>query len=447
MSDTLATPPTTTPAAVAAVAPEADNVTLECDEEMPIWYDAECQGGVEFEQVILQDQAKLEDKKRERQRERQPQRARQRQRARARQRQRQYDKQKTTSKSKPTKKQTTAEQPLRSSSGRILKPSLRVTSLRNRSPSPTPTPMPTPTNNRQDNDDTASLSSHDNNMEAPTPVTANKRRRPPSPSPPQESNNNNNNNHDDVDSCHEDTEDDRDLVAASASLRYNWDSLQLGTKLGSAAYNTYIQKQQQQQQQNTHNSSSRPPYTSYTNITSHETLRLVQSFRPPTILPPPGSSLFGVVQHSRLENHYLEAMEDEDDESYADADAEETGVAAAAAAAAGPGPGPPRYPFYSLARLYQTMLSQDTVDADHEQYRRHVQYLSPQACVQEIQDLSKRAEQMKQQEQRVLQTGRDLGLYTEQTTRDISRLLGYTKQQEREQQQHQEADANYQHHD
>ncbi len=91
----------------------------------------------------------------------------------------------------------------------------------------------------------------------------------------------------------------------------------------------------------------------------------------------------------------------------------------------------PRYPFHSLARLYQTMLSQD-VDAHHEQYRRHVQYLSPQACVQEMQDISKRVEALKQQEQRVLQTGRDLGLYTEQTPRDISRFLGYTKQQRQE---------------
>lgn len=330
MSDTLAT----------STAPEADKA-LECDEEMPIFYDAQ-QGDAEFEQMILQDQAKREAKKRQR------------------------DKQKA--KSKP-KKQT---EPLRSSSGRILKPSRRRVASSNRSVSPT---------NIQDKDDNLSSTSQD--MEPPTPVIANKRRR--QPPPPQE-------NDDDNDS-HEDTEDDRDLVAASASLRYNWDPLQLGTNLGSAAYNAYMQKQS--------NSSQRP-------LTSHETLQLVQSFRPPTILPPPGSSLVGVVQHSRLENQYLEAMEDEGEE-----DDEETG---------------PRYPFHSLARLYQTMLSQD-VDADHEQYRRHVQYLSPQACVQEMQDLSKRAEALKQQEKRVLQTGRDLGLYTEQTPRDISRFLGYTKQQ------------------
>jgi hypothetical protein len=334
-----------------SAAPEADKA-LECDEEMPIFYNAE-QGDAEFEQMILQDQAKREAKKRQR------------------------DKQK--SKSKPKKQ---AEEPLRSSSGRILKPSRRVASSNRVSPT-----------NIQDKDDNVSSTSQE--MEPPTPVIANKRRR--RPPPPQE-------NDDDDDDSHEDTEDDRDLVAASASLRYNWDPLQLGTKLGSAAYNAYIQKQQ--------NSSQYP-------LTSHETLRLVQSFRPPTILPPLGSSLVGVVQHLRLENQYLEAMEDE-----GASDDEETGT---------------RYPFHSLARLYQTMLSQD-VDTDHTQYRRHVQYLSPEACVQEMQDISKRAEALKEHEQRVLQTGRDLGLYTEQTTRDISRFLGYTKQQR------QEAEMNSQNH-
>jgi hypothetical protein len=326
MSDTLAT----------SAAPEVYKA-LECDEEMPIFYHAE-QGDAEFEQMILQDQAKREAKKRQR------------------------DKQK--SKSKPKKQRES----LRSSSGRILKPSRRVASL-NRSVSPI---------NIQDKDDNVSSTSQD--MEPPTPVIANKsRRRPP---PPQEKDG-------DEDDSHEDAEDDRDLVAASASLRYNWDPLQLGTKLGSAAYNAYIQKQ---------------PNSAQYALTSHETLRLVKSFRPPTILPPPGSSLVGVVQHSRLENHYLEAMEDEDESAD-----EDTGH---------------QYPFHSMARLYQTMLSQD-VDADHEQYRRHVQYLSPQACVQEMQDMTKRVEALKQQERRVLQTGRDLGLYTEQTTRDISRFLGY----------------------
>jgi hypothetical protein len=239
-----------------------------------------------------------------------------------------------------------------------------------------------------------------NDMQAPTPLIQNKtRRHRPSRHATE---------FDDDDD--DDDDDDYGLVHASQYMAYSWDSLQLGTVLGSAAYNSFLRNQML----------CDPSIQQVPQLTPQQTLQIMQSLRPRTIIPPTESGLHSVVQHNLLQNR-RSLYEDSDNDDWGDYRHEEDEEINGGKSQNEEESSSPRLPFGTLARLYENMCSQD-VD-DWSSFRREAQYLRGNECMDKLQEMESEITTLKEREQRILQTGRDLGFRGVRLAEDVYQLL------------------------
>jgi hypothetical protein len=237
-----------------------------------------------------------------------------------------------------------------------------------------------------------------NDMQAPTPLIQNKTRRH---RPSQQ--------FDDVNDD-DDDDDDEDLIHASQYMSYSWDSLQLGSVLGSAAYNSFLRNQML----------CDPSIQQVPQLTPQQTLQIMQSLRPRTILPPTESGLHSVVQHDLLQNR-RSLYEDSDNDDWDEYRHEEDEEIDGGKSQHDEESSSPRLPFGTLARLYENMCSQD-VD-DWSRFRHEAQYLRGNECMDKLQEMESEITTLKEREQHILQTGRDLGFRGVRLAEDVCQLL------------------------
>jgi hypothetical protein len=244
---------------------------------------------------------------------------------------------------------------------------------------------------------------------------------------------------------------DQDLVQASEYVCHSWDSLQLGTILGSAAYNEFLRGQLYVGVQDLYSSDQEVPQ-----LTAEQLLEVVQSLRPATVLPPPDSVLHWhhhQPQHEEEERSTPVLFDDttivarrqgqvghigNDEEEDNDWEVEAINDDVAPPRSKGGGTGAHEtherthqddFPemealVTDLTQLYETLCWQDA--DDWSSYRRHAnRNLSARACISELQSLEREAQALKQKESQVLEAGRELGLYVgPKIATDVASLLG-----------------------
>ena len=89
------------------------------------------------------------------------------------------------------------------------------------------------------------------------------------------------------------SEGEETVIAGSANLSYSWESLGLGTKMGSAALNQFLRQQ---------NVSSIP------RLSPQQVLQIMDSMRVQTILPPENSELHQVIHKVSFTNRILSLL-------------------------------------------------------------------------------------------------------------------------------------------
>jgi hypothetical protein len=258
-------------------------------------------------------------------------------------------------------------------------------------------------------------------------------------------------------------ENDQDLVQASEYICHSWDSLRLGTVLGSAAYNEFLRRQLFVSVPDLYSSDQEVPQ-----LTAEQLLQVVQSLRPATVLPPPESRLYwhhhqqkqggeeeeqrstpvlfddtivAARRHGQAGHVGNDEEDDNDWEVQAINDDFATAYHTAAPRSKGGATGA-HEPTHDrthqdddvpemeslvtdLTQLYEALCWQDA--DDWSSYRRHANLnLSASACINELQSLERDAQALKQKEAQVLETGRELGLYVgPRIATDVASLLGY----------------------
>jgi hypothetical protein len=158
------------------------------------------------------------------------------------------------------------------------------------------------------------------------------------------------------------------------NLVYSWDSLLLGKELGSVALNQHLTQR----------------HGTLSQLTSLETLQIVQSTRLETIVPPEGSKLSKVPETTRQENKELYGLDKDDNDNDA---------------------------FKTCARLYESMLNQDVA-----QNRRQIQQLSPSQLVGRLEHLEHAVASLKERETKTLNASRELKLLN---NAEICKLMGF----------------------
>ena len=206
---------------------------------------------------------------------------------------------------------------------------------------------------------------------------------------------------------------DEDCVQAPEHLAFHWEDLQLGSVLGSAAYNEFL-KQQHLRQRLTRSSLDCP----FPQLTPLQIYQAVQSMKLKTILPPATSRIHSITHNSRAEKRRFlrRHVGDEDHEySHKPLDSSRSLVDS---------------PFQASVRLYETMCAQDVDDG--MTYRRRAQNMSSHSCLEILARLESEVSDLQQRQDRVFQTARQAGLMTSELNQQISQFLGYSRPAENE---------------
>jgi hypothetical protein len=166
------------------------------------------------------------------------------------------------------------------------------------------------------------------------------------------------------------------LFTNAAYLRYSWKELQLGTVVGTPAYNNCLQQISSGDSQVV---KPLPPL---------EILEIVQSLRAKTVYPPRGSELQGFVGKSSPYSSH-----DEEDSLQ-----------------------------HCMGRLYQEMCRQDSDDWSN--YKRRSNHWKSSDVRDKLRRMENQIQELQQEENSILQGLRESGVVTANTMEDAYRLLG-----------------------
>ena len=194
--------------------------------------------------------------------------------------------------------------------------------------------------------------------------------------------------------------------AKAGNLRHSWDSLRLGSSdaVGTGAYNALLRDVLRD-----NGGGSVPQFTPF------QTLQIVQTLRPPTVLPPKNSGLEHVLDNFPHNYRYgsddveLSGMDgDKTEQNYQNSEDKE---------------GERRF-MLALTRAYQTMHDQDADTG--AAYRQHLQYtMSAESLPQELRRLDDTIVQLNEREKNIMKTTESLGLNSAKVKRDVSYFLGF----------------------
>mmetsp|Transcript_15489 Transcript_15489/g.34578 ORF Transcript_15489/g.34578 Transcript_15489/m.34578 type:complete len:400 (-) Transcript_15489:60-1259(-) len=274
------------------------------------------------------------------------------------------------------------------------------------------------------------------------------------------------------------------ILNSTDTLAYSWDGLKLGSEVGIAALAADSSRVSHRLKDSANAASSIPPEPPEP-LSTTQTLHMIRRLRPKTCLPPPGSGLFGVVRRTKFENErwyggdherfadevdkrimkkalstygkQSEAMasehccveggetvqekgekdvvetlneakesstdkasctrEQQQHESAGETsiEKEKEGKALASKSCA------PVVPFTALARVYETLCSQDADDGTA--FRNGCNYLTSSAMVDQLRSVENELlSELEMRERDVMRGSSDL---VDDTTKDVALLLGY----------------------
>jgi hypothetical protein len=175
------------------------------------------------------------------------------------------------------------------------------------------------------------------------------------------------------------------LITNAAYLRYSWKELQLGTVVGTPAYNNCLQQQI--------SSSGDDSQAVVQPVPPLEILEIVQSLRAKTVYPPRGSELQAFVV-GKPSPSYSSHANDEEDASLQ----------------------------ICMGRLYQAMCRQDSDDWSN--YKRRSNHWKSSDVRDKLRRMENQIQELQQEENTVLQGLRESGVVTANTMEDAYRLLG-----------------------
>ena len=253
-----------------------------------------------------------------------------------------------------------------------------------------------------------------------------------------------------------------ELVKLSQHVCHSWESLRLGTVLGTPAYNEYLREQLLRSDGRgngpggicDHNERRVPQFK------SEEVLQMVRNLRPPQTAPPPAPTLGGSGMSSvrrrgpargsisfvsrprrtsavSCSSPAPSSLADDGDENDLEVQAINNGHMMVVDDSGSEGDDGEQdenlarisSSLYSdVLKLYESMCWEDA--DDWSCFRRYANLnMSSKACIDKLRSLERNASFLEHEEQRVLKMSRELGVYQPQEmSEDISLFMGYGRQ-------------------
>jgi len=210
----------------------------------------------------------------------------------------------------------------------------------------------------------------------------------------------------------------------SQYLAYPWDSLGLGESVGSVALNEYIDRA----------AGNTGAQAGRSNLSPHQTLQIMESLRPKTVLPPPGTELYDIIKlhyttttttawehidtnpkpppsptkHEPAHNPTSPTPTTTTDRQNNNNNNNNAPPPSATNVPSPPPPPPLRLPLDSLQKLCESLQAQDEDDGTTE--RRRTQHLTADACVERMKSIENTVFEYRLRHERLMREGEELGL-------------------------------------